>query len=189
MKTSILLAGLCLAAPAYAFLGGVTNTPQLRSASVHMCDSAAARPGFSRRESLARFTSLAFLTASPFAVSATPVRAPLPSGPADPADKQKLLDSLEILEGLASKLKDPEGWKEAKAIITKAPFTPDTMELMFGKAAKNLPPNNLLGSDAGIWVGFAVRHLMLVHQIPAPPFQDSWRADPHPRLESFNPEP
>lgn len=155
--TSILLAGLCLAAPVHAFLGGAPNPPQLRSASVTMCSSsAAARPSWSRRESLARFTSLAFFAASPFSVSATPVRAPLPPGPADPADKDTLLEALGILEALASQLKDPAGWKEAQATISKAPFTPDAMGLMFRKAAKNLPPNNLLGSDAGIWAGLAV---------------------------------
>ena len=36
------------------------------------------------------------------------------------------------------------------------PFTRDSMELMFKKAAKNLPKNNLLGADAGVWTGLMV---------------------------------
>ena len=139
------------------------HVPTLRSAGTSLSPAvrplilmSAERAGCGRRELLAGFGSAAFVAAFPKDASATPVRAPLPKGPADPADKDKLFAALDTLEGLGAKLKDPAGWKEAQAIISQAPFTPDAIDLMFRKAAKNLPPNNLLGSDAGQWAGLAV---------------------------------
>ncbi|EKX46080.1 hypothetical protein GUITHDRAFT_108116 [Guillardia theta CCMP2712] len=110
-----------------------------------------------RREVL---TAMAFLSSSILlplpSYGGTPVRAPLPPGPADPADWKKLQDTFKVLESLEGKIQDSSSWPIVIQTLSKEPFTRDSMELMFKKAAKNLPKNNLLGADAGVWTGLMV---------------------------------
>ena len=53
-------------------------------------------------------------------------------------------------------LDEPSSWPGIADQVKKAPFTQESMDLMFRKAAKNLPANALLGSDAGYWAGVRV---------------------------------
>ena len=44
-------------------------------------------------------------------------------------------------------LEDAASWDGISKVVQKEPFTQESMDLMFRKAAKNLPPNALLGND------------------------------------------
>lgn len=39
---------------------------------------------------------------------------------------------------------------------SQAPLAPESLDELFRYAAKNLPANNLLGTDAGLWAGLKV---------------------------------
>mmetsp|Transcript_42873 Transcript_42873/g.99603 ORF Transcript_42873/g.99603 Transcript_42873/m.99603 type:complete len:255 (-) Transcript_42873:34-798(-) len=90
---------------------------------------------------------------------ATPVRAPLPRGKADPKDKEKLEKAAVELQGLEDKVKDPKQWDSVIKVIDKEQYSQDGMETMFLRAAMSLPKNQLLGTDAGIWSGVRVEAL------------------------------
>ena len=95
-------------------------------------------------------------TLGPQTAAATPVRAPLPPGPADPADWDVLTKAAGTVESWGDSLDEPSSWPGIADQVKKAPFTQESMDLMFRKAAKNLPANALLGSDAGYWAGVRV---------------------------------
>ena len=108
-----------------------------------------------RREAVAGFGLGLATTLGPPAF-ATPVRAPLPPGPADPADWDVLTKAAGTVESWGDSLDEPSSWPGIADQVKKAPFTQESMDLMFRKAAKNLPANALLGSDAGYWAGVRV---------------------------------
>mmetsp|Transcript_46271 Transcript_46271/g.112654 ORF Transcript_46271/g.112654 Transcript_46271/m.112654 type:complete len:226 (+) Transcript_46271:223-900(+) len=118
-----------------------------------------------RRAALLGAASLAI--SSPLAASATPVRAPLPMGKPDPADREKLEKAAKVLsEELGPLIKSgKEGLPKAAEIVNKEPFTQDSMDMMFKRAAMNLPKNNLLGSDAGIWAGVKTEALQAMESL------------------------
>ena len=109
-----------------------------------------------RREALVGVGLGLATTLLPQPALATPVRAPLPPGPADPADWESLTKAAGTVEAWGSDLEDPDSWTGIAEQVKKEPFTQESMDLMFRKAAKNLPPNALLGSDAGYWAGVRV---------------------------------
>lgn len=94
--------------------------------------------------------------AAPVSRGTGTVRAPLPPGDPDPKDWETLTSTASTVEAWGDDLEDPASWKAIAEQVEKAPFTQDAMDLMFRKAAKNLPSNALLGSDAGYWAGVRV---------------------------------
>jgi len=94
--------------------------------------------------------------AAPVSRGTGTVRAPLPPGEPDPKDWETLTSTASTVEAWGDDLEDPTSWKAIAEQVEKAPFTQDAMDLMFRKAAKNLPSNALLGSDAGYWAGVRV---------------------------------
>lgn len=74
---------------------------------------------------------------------------------ADPKDKAKLEEAAAVIQGLEEKLKDESKWGEIAEIVSKEPFTKDSMDKMFSLAAKSLPSNiqKIYGGDGGQWVG------------------------------------
>jgi len=102
---------------------------------------------------------LSLLTAMGRPALATPVRAPLPRGKADPKDKEKLEKAAVELQALGDKVKDPAQWGGVIKTISKEEFTQEGMEKMLLRAAMSLPKNQLLGTDAGVWSGVRVEAL------------------------------
>jgi len=123
---------------------------------VATCQPSGPGPSISRRNLLLGFGIAAGVPPLRDAQAKTPVRAPLPGGPPNPIDKQKLIDSEALIEGWGSKLKDPTTWPEIAEAVSKTPLSPESLDELFRYAAKNLPPNNLLGTDAGLWAGLKV---------------------------------
>mmetsp|Transcript_56169 Transcript_56169/g.131612 ORF Transcript_56169/g.131612 Transcript_56169/m.131612 type:complete len:230 (+) Transcript_56169:91-780(+) len=114
------------------------------------------KSALSRRNLLAALSVVVVSPPLREAHARTPVRAPLPPGPPNPEDKQKLLDAEKLIEGWGSTLKDPASWPSIADAVSKAPLSPDALDELFRYAAKNLPANNLLGTDAGQWAGLKV---------------------------------
>lgn len=97
--------------------------------------------------------SLATIFSSGQPSFATPVRAPLPPGPADPQDKAKLEDIAKYLDAIGPDLNNPDKWPSILEVVNKDPYPRDSLDALFRYAARGLPPNALLGTDAGQWVG------------------------------------
>lgn len=116
-----------------------------------------------RRSSLLVLSGFALVSPA----TATPVRAPLPMGKPDPADREKLEKAAKILEEeLGPLLKGgPASLGKAAAIVNKEPFTQDSMDMMFKRAAMNLPKNNLFGTDAGVWAGVKTEALQAMDSL------------------------
>lgn len=76
-------------------------------------------PSISRRNLLLGFGIVAGVPLLKDAQAKTPVRAPLPEGPPNPLDKQKLIDSEALIEGWGLKLKDPSNWPEIAEAVSK----------------------------------------------------------------------
>jgi hypothetical protein len=175
---AVLLAGLVGSARGYAastilsrtFMPNVHPVSLFRSTSVaaplrlRMADSISVEaPGFGRRQAVLGIAAGLVTVFDPWPSYAAPVnrntgtvRAPLPPGAADPKDWETLTSAASTVEAWGDDLDDPSSWKTIADEVQKAPFTQDSMDLMFRKAAKNLPPNALLGSDAGYWAGVRV---------------------------------
>lgn len=121
-----------------------------------VCSARMEAPSVRRREALLSIGIGLATTIVSQPSSATPVRAPLPPGPADPADWATLAKAAGTAAAWGEDLEDPASWQGIAEQVKKAPFTQESMDLMFRKAAKNLPANALLGSDAGYWAGVRV---------------------------------
>jgi hypothetical protein len=135
------------------------HTPTLRSARHGWCRANLSPPAATavgRRNAILGFGVALVTTIVPQPSSATPVRAPLPPGPADPADWDALTKAASTVESWGEDLEEPAAWSGIAELVKKAPFTQESMDLMLRKAAKNLPANALLGSDAGYWAGVRV---------------------------------
>ena len=136
------------------------QAPALRSARHGWCRAHLSPPAatsVSRRKAILGFGIGGLVTTIvPQTSSATPVRAPLPPGPADPADWDALTKAASTVESWGEDLEEPAAWSGIAELVKKAPFTQESMDLMLRKAAKNLPANALLGSDAGYWAGVRV---------------------------------
>lgn len=180
---AVLLAGLVGSARGYAASAVLSRTfmPKVHPVSLFRSTSVAAplhlrmadeismpsmeAPGclFGRRHAVLGFAAGLVTALNPLPSNAAPVnrntgtvRAPLPPGAADPKDWETLTSAASTVEAWGDDLDDPSSWKTIAEQVEKAPFTQDSMDLMFRKAAKNLPPNALLGSDAGYWAGVRV---------------------------------
>lgn len=70
----------------------------------------------------AAILSLAAIFPSAQPSYATPVRAPLPPGPADPQDKAKLEDIAKYLDTIGPELTNPEKWSSILEVINKVVF-------------------------------------------------------------------
>ena len=127
-----------------------------------VCSARMEAPSVRRREALLSIGIGLATTIVSQPSSATPVRAPLPPGPADPADWATLTKAAGTAAAWGEDLEDPASWQGIAEQVKKAPFTQESMDLMFRKAAKNLPANALLGSDAGYWAGVRVEVIVCV---------------------------
>ena len=147
---------------AAGFAPPAQQAPALRSARHGWCRAhlsphvATTVTTVGRRKAMIGFGVGLVTTIVPQPSSATPVRAPLPPGPADPADWDALTKAASTVEAWGEELEEPAAWAGIAELVKKAPFTQESMDLMLRKAAKNLPANALLGSDAGYWAGVRV---------------------------------
>lgn len=66
--------------------------------------------------------SLATIFSSGQPSFATPVRAPLPPGPADPQDKAKLEDIAKYLDAIGPDLNNPDKWPSILEVVNKVDF-------------------------------------------------------------------
>mmetsp|Transcript_11899 Transcript_11899/g.23462 ORF Transcript_11899/g.23462 Transcript_11899/m.23462 type:complete len:249 (-) Transcript_11899:49-795(-) len=147
-------AGLRAPQPATASCSSLRAAQSVISASPPRgTDHPAEAAGQHTRASFLSIAGASLLTTLAQPALATPVRAPLPSGKADPKDKEKLFKAAETFAGLGGGIKDPKQWDSIIEIISKDPFTPEGMNKMFLRAAMSLPKNAILGTDAGIWSG------------------------------------
>jgi len=141
---------------AAGFAPPAQQAPAFRSTSSLSLLSPPSPTAFGRRKAILGFGVGLVTTIVPQPSSATPVRAPLPPGPADPADWDALTKAASTVESWGEDLEEPAAWSGIAELVKKAPFTQESMDLMLRKAAKNLPANALLGSDAGYWAGVRV---------------------------------
>ena len=67
---------------------------------------------------------LILLGSTPLLASATPVRAPLPPGPADPEDKAKLEGVAKFLDTIENDLTNPDKWPTILEVLNKVDPAP-----------------------------------------------------------------